>query len=98
MKKEFFLRALALVAEKTGVNQDAIRSFGRTEEELDARAMVVYLCRKYGLTNKDIRNLFGRNGHRFTQNMYDICMSRKQFSSYYSSLCVSTCKQLGICE
>ena len=98
MKKEFFLRALALVSEKTGINEQLILSLTRTEEVLDARAMVVYLCRKYGLTNKDMRQFFDRNGHRFTQNMFDICKSRMQFSKYYSSLCASIGKQLGINE
>ena len=98
MKKEFFTCALALVSQKTGVSEETIMSMTRTEEVLDARAMVVYCCRRYGLTNKDIRVLFGRSGHHFTQNMYELCQSRKQFSSYYSAVCASICKQLGINE
>ena len=98
MKKDFFLRALALVSEKTGVSEQAIVSLGRTEEELDARALVVYLCRKYGLSNKDIRILFCRNGHHFTQRLYDHCLSSRQFSKYYSALCDTICKQLGLSE
>lgn len=98
MKKAFFLSALALVAQKTGVSEQIIQSLTRTEEVLDARALVVYCCRKYGLSNKDIRLLFERNGHHFTQKMYDLCLSRKQFSAYYSALCASICKQLGVNE
>lgn len=96
MKTEIFLQVLRLVSAKTGINEQTITSMERTEEALDARAMAVYLCRKCGLSNKDVRILFGRAGHHFTQRMYDLCESRKQFNRYYSSLCAAISKQLGI--
>lgn len=96
MKTEIFLQIIRLVSVETGVNEQTITSKERTEEALDARAMAVYLCRKYGLTNKDVRVLFKRSGHHFTQRMFDLCESRRQFNRYYSSLCAAISNQLGL--
>ena len=96
MKNDIFNQVLKVVSLELGVNEEEILSFARSEEVLDARAMVVFFCRKFGMSNKDIRIFFGRNGHRFAQNMYDLCVSRKQFSRYYSAVSEVIGKQLGI--
>ena len=99
MKKiEFFRQVMSLVSSKTDISEEQMLSMERTAEVLDARALVVYFCKRYGISNNEVRRLFGRNGHHFAQRMYDMCDARRRSSRYFSAIFVAIGKQLGIIE
>lgn len=96
MKKiEFFKQVIELVSSKTDITEEQMLSMRRTADVLDARAIVVFYCRKFGLSNGDIQSLFGRQGHHFVQRMCDLCDSRRKTSRYYSSIFAAIGTQLG---
>lgn len=83
-KSEIFEKVLSVVSEQMELSSERILSTGRTEEEVDARCLFVYSCKKMGLSNEYLKNVMKRKSTNCIQHLYNNYAIRKEVNRFFA--------------
>lgn len=72
MRVKIFNTIMDVVSEATEVSQEVILSRTKTEDAVEARTIVIYLARKFGLPNSYIQKKFNRKSRESVTHLQEL--------------------------
>lgn len=79
MKRQIFNRIIECVSTITDIPKEDILGQKKNADIVEARCLVIYHCKHYGMTNEYLMNLFNKSSVASITNMV------KQYYVYYKS-------------